>query len=85
VTYTPQAGDVIESPDGKTRYCLTLGEHAMFPKNAMFYQIKRRSIWTLYRWVWDDPIFKWAHYIHADAFAELVTDHGWKLIARKDQ
>ena len=81
----PQAEDVIESPDRTTRYCITPGEHEILPKNATFYQIKVRSIWTLYRWVWDDPICKWAHYMPTSAFAALVNYNGWKLVARKDQ
>lgn len=77
--YTPQAGDVIESPDKRERL-IVCGES----DTLTYYKVRKRSWWTWMRWVKDDPTCDWAHVKPTTFIQSLVDDHGWTLVSRKE-
>lgn len=75
-TYTPQAGDVIESPDGFERFVIHYRSTGGKTLRSNRYGLgpdgwKKRTS--------GDIIMR------PENYTKLVTDHGWKLIARRDQ
>lgn len=78
-TYTPQAGDVIESP-WKTLRHIVVGTD---PKHTT-YKVARRRCW-IGPWHTDDGLYGGPQIHSTSHFSALVGGMGWKLIARRDQ
>lgn len=81
-TYTPQAGDVIESPSGRKRIRVMTFDNSYDVRILVY----RRKWWFWGSW---GRLFGrnlgWSHTIYWWSLENLVDDHGWKLIARRDQ
>lgn len=74
-TYTPQAGDVIESPDGKKRYIICTVDLEKF-RIATAHSLGKDGSWKA---VSDSNRGQPLEY-----YAALVGGMGWKLVARKE-
>ena len=77
-TYTPQAGDVIESPSGRKRIRV-LRDVDDFDEVTTITYVRR---WWLCG-PWTIPYLGGWSIKETYTLDNLVTDHGWKLVARR--
>ena len=73
-TYTPQAGDVIESPDGKTRYLVGNPAQSGYAMIRIYERLNNACCWPT------KDTGERERYTH---LAALVGGMGWKLVARR--